>query len=322
MISEHEKKQLAALGEVVADVTQTECGKISLQRIESGKFNACYFVNGTRVPMVLRVAPSQDATLLFYERNMMAQEPGLHKLVHEQTEIPVPEILFYDDSKSRLDRSFMLLQRMPGSPLSQMPSVDYHAVLRKTGEYLAQLHAITTDQFGYCGPHAPMKPQQNWRKAFHIMWNRLLDDIALTGLYHQTDVQDARDLLEQHQDVFPLALPGKASLLHMDIWSQNILVTENSHITAILDWDRAVWGDPEIEFAILDYCGISEPPFWEGYGKPRDLSPEAQIRRTFYLLYEIQKYIVIRSGRHHDVPAAYRYCQQARQLMDQLRQPS
>ena len=84
------------------------------------------------------------------------------------------------------------------------------------------------------------------------------------------------------------------------------------------DWDRALWGDPEIEFAFLDYCGISEPPFWEGYGAVRNRSPEAEIRRLFYLLYEVQKYIVIRRVRGNDPVRADAYRRQCLRLADQL----
>jgi len=85
-------------------------------------------------------------------------------------------------------------------------------------------------------------------------------------------------------------------------------------LTCLLDWDRALWGDPEIEFAVLDYCGISEPAFWEGYGRRRDESPEAQVRRVFYLLYEIQKYIVIRRVRYGSPAKAEPYRRQSLQL--------
>ena len=47
---------------------------------------------------------------------------------------------------------------------------------------------------------------------------------------------------------------------------------------------------------MLDYCGISTPAFWQGYGRDRDLSEPAQVRRVFYLLCEIQKYVVIHHG--------------------------
>lgn len=69
--------------------------------------------------------------------------------------------------------------------------------------------------------------------------------------------------------------------------------------------------DPEIEFAVLDYCGISEPAFWEGYAAEREHSREAEIRRTFYFLYEIQKYIFIRKVRRNRPAEADRFRQHA-----------
>ena len=79
-----------------------------------------------------------------------------------------------------------------------------------------------------------------------------------------------------------------------------------------------MWGDPEIEYAVLDYCGISEPAFWEGYGRQRDTSPEAQVRQVFYLLYELQKYIIIRQGRGNDPTRARQYKQQVMQIFERL----
>ena len=57
-----------------------------------------------------------------------------------------------------------------------------------------------------------------------------------------------------------------ASLLHIGVWAENILAGDEGELTGLVDWDRALWGDPEIEYAVLDYCGISELEFWEGYG--------------------------------------------------------
>ena len=122
-------------------------------------------------------------------------------------------------------------------------------------------------------------------------------------------------LLETYQPVFDRHVP--ASLLHMDVWGQNILVDQKGKLTGLLDWDRALWGDPEIEFAVLDYCGISHPSFWEGYGQQRDQSKAAQVRNLFYLLYELQKYIVIRHARNRDPVSANRYKRQVVQLVQQ-----
>ena len=104
----------------------------------------------------------------------------------------------------------------------------------------------------------------------------------------------------------------------MDVWAQNILADDEGRLTGLLDWDRALWGDPEIEFAVLDYCGISEPAFWEGYGAERDRSPEAEVRRVFYLLYEVQKYIFIRKVRRNRPAEAERFRQQSLRLARSL----
>ena len=65
---------------------------------------------------------------------------------------------------------------------------------------------------------------------------------------------------------------------------------------------------------------ISKQPFWEGYGGNRDESDEARVRNFFYLLYEMQKYIVIRHGRDHDDNGAMAHKRQVMQIMRRIKQ--
>ena len=167
------------------------------------------------------------------------------------------------------------------------------------------MHALTAEAYGYLGEHRPMAPQSTWWAAFRLMWNALLDDVRDAGGYSDEEADYMRRLLDAYQSCFERTV--QASLLHMDVWSQNILVDDRGTITGLVDLDRALWGDPEIEYAVLDYCGISEPAFWRGYGSARDESPAAQIRQRFYLLYEVQKYIVIHLWRRDDPGGAQRY---------------
>jgi fructosamine-3-kinase len=144
------------------------------------------------------------------------------------------------------------------------------------------------------------------------MWNLLLDDVVACNAYSDAEAGALRDLLIQHRGHFDR--PVTPSLLHMDIWGQNILIDDAGNITGLVDFDRALWGDVEIEFAVLDYCGISEPAFWDGYGRERDVSQSAQIRQRFYLLYELQKYMPISVWRRNDIIAAKRYREQSLRL--------
>jgi len=309
--------------------------------VHTGKHNSSYWVESELGRFVLRIAPPDDAGFLFYERLMMRQEPDLHALIRAETSLPVAEIIGYDFSRTRVPRDYLLMRALPGTPVSEVYGVaslgsglaapsseagmarsQFHRALYQVGQYLRELHTLTavetlgTATFGYLGPHHPMEPQPTWAEAFHVMWNRLLDDVVACGGYALDEAQVMRNLLDGYIGVFDR--PVSSSLLHMDVWSQNILVDGEGNVTGLVDFDRALWGDVEIEFAVLDYCGVSEPPFWAGYGVPRDTSPAAQIRRRFYLLYEVQKYIPICMWRRDDPVGAARYKQQSFALAAEL----
>jgi aminoglycoside phosphotransferase (APT) family kinase protein len=281
--------------------------------IPTGKFNTSYFVNLDGREFVLRIAPPKDSVFVFYERDMMLQEPGIHRLLLQETTVPVAKILAFDDSHEVIERNFILMERLPGQPLSTSFFVDQNRVLRQVGEALAQTHRLTAEQYGYLGEHAPMLPQSTWIEAFQVMWHKLIEDVAAVRYYSDEECSQLRDLLDKHLSLFDRKV--SASLLHMDVWGQNILIDNSGNLTGLVDWDRALWGDPEIEFAVLDYCGVSQPAFWEGYGQERDYSKAAQVRNLFYLLYELQKYIVIRHGRNHDPASARQYKNQVVQIV-------
>lgn len=287
-----------------------------LTRIPTGKFNTGYFVDADGEGFVLRIAPPADSVFLFYERNMMRQEPGLHRLLRKRTAIPVAEVVAFDDTHDLIDRDFILMRRLPGQPLCDRPNAHYGRVMRRVGECLREVHSLTAERYGYLGEHRPMDPQPSWAEAFRVMWCLLIEDVAATGHYDRDEVNSLIALLDRHRALFDRAVP--ACLLHMDVWAQNILVGVSDELTGLVDWDRALWGDPEIEFAVLDYCGISTPDFWTGYGTPRDESPEARLRNIFYLLYEVQKYIVIRHGRGRAPGAATGYKRQVAAVLQSV----
>lgn len=283
--------------------------------IATGKFNASYWVDAGGEQLVLRIAPPRDAVYVFYEKEMMRQESAIHELLLAQTNVPVARIVAFDDSHALIDRDYMLMERLPGQPLTEASYVEFNHVLRQVGAHLAATHRLVAAEYGYLGAHRPMPSQSSWVDAFAVMWRKLIDDIVAVGYYDEAESHSMRQLLDRHLHLFDR--PVAASLLHMDIWHQNILVDDAGTVTGLVDWDRALWGDPEIEFAVLDYCGISEPAFWEGYGQARDLSPEARLRQVFYLLYEVQKYIVIYHGRNGDPSGAQ---QKKKQVMGIVRE--
>ena len=72
--------------------------------ITTGKFNSSYIVAADKKEYVIRIAPDPESVFLFYERNMMAQEPGIHKLLLDKTDVPLPRIHVYDHNRSIIPR--------------------------------------------------------------------------------------------------------------------------------------------------------------------------------------------------------------------------
>jgi aminoglycoside phosphotransferase (APT) family kinase protein len=316
---------LRKLTQIVRAHIDLDPTSLSFTPIRTGRHNTSYWIDSNLGRFVLRIAPPDDAGFLFYERRMIRQEPELHALIRAQTTIPVAEIIGYDFTRTHLDRDYLLMTALPGTPLSDsigLTHAQFQRALQQVGEYLRQLHNLTageclgTEVHGYLGAHRPMAPQPTWATAFRVMWNKLLDDVVACGSYTGEEAQRMRDLLDRHFD--HLDRPVIPRLLHMDIWSQNILIDELGNVTGLVDFDRALWGDEEIEFAVLDYCGISHPAFWEAYGTLRNESPSAMIRRQFYLLYEIQKYMPIRIWRRNNPSEAARYREYSLSIAAQL----
>lgn len=299
--------------------------ELQLAPIATGKHNTSFWVIAGQNRWVLRVAPPDSTGLLFYERRMMRQEPSLHEIILSRTTIPVAQIIAADFSRTHLDRDYLLMTALPGIPLSDAVSLNAHQreqVFYQVGCYLRQLHQLTAanslgiEHYGYLGIHQPMQPQPTWAEAFRVMWNLLLDDVVASGCYTASDRKLMSDLLEQHIAHFDYSESPR--LLHMDIWSQNILVDFSGNVTGLVDFDRALWGDPEIEEAVLDYCVISKPAFWQGYGIERQKSNSSRIRQQFYLLYELQKYMPIAIWRRQDRQRALSFKQKSLALASEI----
>ena len=72
------------------------------------------------------------------------------------------------------------------------------------------------------------------------------------------------------------------SLLHLDLWAGNVLLDGDSlEILAVIDSDRAVFGDPDFEFAAP---WMEDPALRHGYGY-REITRDDPARQARWRLY-------------------------------------
>ena len=289
----------------------------------AGKFSETFHVTGEAGRFVLRVAPPDSVLQLFYERRMMRQEPAIHARLLAETSVPVPPIVAHDFSRRLVGRDYLLMPLFDGEPLSRasLSAAAQERAFRQWGRHVAEVHTLTdpAGQFGYLGEHCCMEPQATWRDAFAVMYRKELDDVVACGVYDRATADAATELLAEHLDAFEHG--GTSRLLHGDLWVTNLLVRPDGEVTGVIDFDRACWGDVEWDLAIAEYCGVTRPAFWAGYGRTVETrAGDAAVRRMFYLLYEHQKYIVISMSSRRDDPArARRYAAESLHVMDAFR---
>lgn len=268
---------------------------------DTGHYNDSYYLDCAGRKYALRIAPADSIPKLFYEIDMMHSEPKIHRLVRANTDIPVPEIIHYDFNREIIDRDYLIMTFLPGQP----GALDE----AQLGRYVRQLHQIQAEQYGYPERKAPTG--KAWPDIFAIYVELIFKDCLSCDVINEQECRDFLAVYEQYADVIENT---PACLLHLDLWTQNIL-TENSHITGILDFDRGLYGDPELEFAVLDTYGYSTPRFFQGYGQPRPIGRRAQIRQKLYIVYELIRYAFIRTARNGNLALGRSFVRDCRRIL-------
>jgi fructosamine-3-kinase len=278
--------------------------KCAISSIGAGHYNDSYYIDSEKGRFVLRIAPADSVPKLFYEIDMMKSEVAIHQLVRERTDIPAAKIVYHDFSREVIDRDYLIMDYLEGS-------CGYFDE-KELGGYVRELHAITCEQCGYPEREAPTG--ESWHDIFHTYVELIFKDCLSCGIIDRDEYDYFLSIYEKHSAVVE-EVP--ASLLHLDLWSQNILTVEG-RITGILDFDRGLYGDPELEFAVLDTYGYSSPEFFTAYGKPRPNDSNAQIRQRLYIVYELIKYAFIRSARNKRRSVGRSHVVQCKRILQEI----
>lgn len=272
--------------------------------IGAGLYNDSYTIDSGRGRFVLRVAPPDSSPKLFYEVDMMKSEVTIHRLVREHTDVPVPEIVYHDFSREVIDRDYLFMEYLEGRP----GLFDE----RELGRYVRQIHAIQAEQYGY--PERAAPTAKSWPAIFFTYVELIFKDCLSCGVIDRSEQKHFMAIYKKHAETI---VDVSSSLLHLDLWTQNIL-TIHGKISAILDFDRGLYGDPELEFAVLDTYGYSTPEFFEGYGEPRPNDSVAQIRQRLYIVYELIKYAFIRVARGKSMSTGRSHVAQCKTILTGL----
>lgn len=274
-------KELSIL---VSEGLQTEM--LSARLLTGGLFNTTYLVETKKHgKTVLRVGPVNRHLLMPFEHHLMEAEAHVYSLC-AQNGIPASEILAADTTKTLIDRDFMFVRHIPSHPMSEMElhPADKERIVRAIGVATAKFHAITAERFGRIAAVKNGGGFTLWSDALmHEL--REWESVGVPSALFTSDEHAAM------RDLFAKAAPWldeirQPHLVHTDLWRGNILIRSDAdqpEFAAIIDADRALWGDPEFEFSSIQWT-YSEENFWAGYGRPLSQERSSVIRRRIYTL--------------------------------------
>lgn len=207
-----------------------------------------------------------------------AEARGLD-LLRQTDALYVPPVIGYGQ---QLDKSYLILDYIdPGQP-----GPDYWETL---GQSLAVLHSHTQSTFGLHFPnYIGSLPQTNTPTANGIDFffeHRLLPQAGM-ALYKGLLSKTAYDALFRLRDQLPGLIPNeRPALLHGDLWSGNVMTTEQGQPALI---DPAVYyGFREADLAHTRLFGGFDQRFYDAYDEVFPLHDGFDERVAIYNLYPL-----------------------------------
>ena len=177
--------------------------------------------------------------------------------------VPVPQVHHTDVSRTVCPFRFQLMDCCPEPCLNlhhRNGKLDLAAVALQLGQYLRRLHAIRMDGFGFVNTDLLSSSGRiqgldaTYPDYFHKRLDEHLAYLRQNSLLADQDIDDVRRQFQRHLPRLQLA---HGVLVHRDMAFWNVLGTPD-RITAIIDWDDAVSGDPADDLGILR-CFYDDP---------------------------------------------------------------
>lgn len=269
--------------------------KFKANLINGGLFNTTYLIKllNTKEKFILRVGPVNTNLLLPFELNLMKGEEYVYSLCEDRN-IPSSKVLKCDVSKNLISRDYMIIEYIDSKPLCEL-KLDKeieNSLYKETGKYTGKLHQITANQFGKVYDVLNGNGFNSWSEFMLNEFQKIRIKLHEYKVFTTEELDCFESIISDNSQV--LNEIKEAHLVHCDLWTGNILVkdynSKNPKVAAIIDIDRALFGDIDFDFA---NPWIINESFLKGYGIELKDSPEKIIRKNIYrLIYHlIESYV-------------------------------
>jgi aminoglycoside phosphotransferase (APT) family kinase protein len=286
----------AQVKDLIKKVMPQKPGISAVYCLNGGMFNISYkleFIDQSAV--VIKIGTPRDVELLSYEKQMMSTELKIHHLIEHKTTVPLPRILYIDQSRQMIPYEFFIMESLEGKPLNEIETKsteDIHSIGKELARSMAEIHQIKGAFYGY----EIMKDDlmgKSYYQAFCHMVDRVIYDGNRKNVQLPISPEKIRDIIQNHQRVFENC--GDPVLVHFDLWEGNLFVKSSKkgplQLEALIDFERGFFGDPAAE--IIHISGLinldDSPWFFQEYNRhastPLKWDRKTQTRSKIFWMY-------------------------------------
>lgn len=272
-------------------------GKPVVLRPASGQGNHVTWlaaVNGTEYFARLEDGPEQD-DYIEVESRVLAEVRALG--------IPAPEVHGVDASRRTVPFAWQLLENIPHRDLNQLDKegrLDGAQVAFGIGAAVARWQALQPRGFGPFDPETLRRTDQltgfhaRYEDYFFLHLERHLQFLVEREFLEKDAAAAMLAEIQRHRGLLALE---QGCLVHKDLAFWNMLGTEKE-ISAFIDWDDAISGDPMDDLSLLGcfHSSAFVTRAVEGYQSIRPLPAEYRRRFWLHLLRNMIVKAVIRVG--------------------------
>jgi len=233
-----------------------------IKRINKKCINLSYIINSKNHEFVFRYFPSDNWKV--------KKEKFLYNLINKKTDIPVPKVF-------KTGKDFIILSKLKGKHLSLKDKKQ----IEKAGEYLAKLHNIKFDKFGWIIADKIKPSFNNWVDFLEYDLNHKIKKAK--NILDKKFIEKIKHYFNKNKKL--LVTKEKPCLLHKDYHFSHILVDKDK-ITGIIDLEWAIAGHSEMDLAKSCLWMFDnkkqEKIFLKGYKKYNKISKDFEKRRKIY----------------------------------------
>lgn len=263
-----------------------------VRELTEGMFNTAFYLAGSGAlsdGVILKVGPAAGTKVLTYEKDIIQTEIDVYKKL-EKTDVPVPRVLFADDSRSEISSVYFFMDYIPGVLWKDADEEKLKAcrpaLMQQVGHIFSETHRVLGDWFGYIKDD-PRYQFTSWSAAYKGM----LSDICEDGRSDGKDLpyEEILAVADRYRDILDeVTVPH---LVNFDMWAGNIMLRDLGDrytVCGVFDLERAFYGDPCADFisSVMVFDDVyGEPELALGYDGELPISGHAAVRMDLYRLY-------------------------------------